>query len=244
MPSYLINISFMKTRTKKSSHDFSFSKKEDIDNFLKSAKADSKRMNDIKFMVLRCFLKPYIKGANVLDLGCGDAFYLDFLLDDGLKNYMGVDISRAMIDRVRINKKRKRDIRVIVGDMADEKLVLDNSFDCALSIFSLMRIKNVSKIFKIVNKKIKKGGVFLVMTNTYITKDLELKNFMVEIKKNEKVFFNNYPRSADQFVKTANKQGFTFLYNFSKPFSKDKVITSPNTKKIAGFDSILMFKKE
>ncbi len=234
----------MKTRTIKNPSNFSFSKKEDIDSFFKSAKSDLKRINDIKFRVLRCFLNPYINGASVLDLGCGDAFYLDSLLNDGLRNYTGIDISQVMIDRIKVDKKGKRNIRVIVGDMADEKLVKDASFDCVLSIFSLMRIKNVSKIFKIVNKKIKKGGVFLVMTNTYITKNLELKNFMVEIKKNDKVFFNNYPRSADQFVKTANNQGFTLLCNFSKPFSKDKIITSPNPKKIAGFDSILMFEKE
>lgn len=235
----------MATKIKKVPGNFSFSRKEDLEKYNKSVKAtSSQRMQEMKFIVLRSLLKPYVENARILDLGCGDAFYLDFLLDDGLKSYMGIDVSQLMINRAEANHKNNKNIKFIIGDMADEKLTPDDSFNCILSIFSLMRMRDINKIFKIVNKKSKKGGIFLIMINTYVTKKVEGKKYMVKIKKNNEVFFNNYPRSSEQFIKTAKKHGFVLMCNFSKSFSKDKNIISPNPKNISGYDSILMFKKE
>ena len=224
--------------------DFSFSNKNDLKKYNKSVKTtSSERINQMKFRILQSLLKPHIKNAKILDLGCGDAFYLKSLLKKGMKNYTGIDTSKLMIDKAKITYKNKKNIELIAGDMTDDKISQDNYYNCVLSIYSLMRISDIDKIFKIVNNKIRKNGIFIIMTNTYVIKN-NANNFIVKIKKNNEVFFNNYARSSEVFISTAYKNGFTMLCSFNKPFSKDKIIISPNPKEISGYDSILMFKKD
>ncbi|MGB1219706.1 MAG: class I SAM-dependent methyltransferase, partial [Flavobacteriales bacterium] len=66
--------------------------------------------------------------ANIIDIGGGDSFLVDFLLDLGFKNISVLDISEKAIERakVRLGEKAKK-IHWIISDSADFQT--DETFD-------------------------------------------------------------------------------------------------------------------
>jgi len=236
----------MKTEKKYNTKSFDFGKKKDFDRYRKFFVADPyNRINEIKFQVLFCLLQPILKGASILDLGCGEAFYADYLIKNGARHFLGIDRSPHMIEQAKKDNFDKKKKEFITGDMLKVGLWQKSQYDIVLSIFSLMRVRSIKKLFKSVAVSTKKGGVFVIVTNAYeMDKNLAGKRFIVKIKKNSKIFLNNYPRPAHYFIREAASNGYKLAYLFSKPFSKDKKIIYPNPKNIKGFDMILFFVKQ
>lgn len=236
----------MKAGKKYNTRGFDFGEKKDFDKYRKFFVAEPhNRINEIKFQVLFCLLRPILEGSSILDLGCGEAFYADYLIKNGARHFLGIDKSSHMIELAReglLNKEKKE---FIVGDMLKNNLWQKLQYDIILSIFSLMRAPSIKKLFKSISVNTKKGGTFVIMTNTYEMNDhLIGKRFIVKIKKNRKIFLNNYPRVANYFIREAASNGFELVYSFFKPFSKDKKIIYPSPKNIKGFDTILFFIKQ
>ncbi|MBT3672368.1 MAG: methyltransferase domain-containing protein [Porticoccaceae bacterium] len=76
-------------------------------------------------------------GQNLLDIGCGEGYYLEQLRNAAKSSnaslkLLGLDISKAA---VRLAAKRKLDAQLVV-DSAYKIPLFDNSIDTALSVFS------------------------------------------------------------------------------------------------------------
>ena len=93
------------------------------------------------------------------DFGCGPGQTTRFLYDHGLRDIIGLDISRGMIDAAR---RYSPDIKFEIGDL----LALSypsNYFGSALAFYSIVHFSydEIEIAFSEVNRVLKKGGQFL-----------------------------------------------------------------------------------
>lgn len=94
------------------------------------------------------------KTDKVLDLGCGDGLNISILRKLGVKNIIGVDISR---DLIRLAKKNNPKIKFFVGSA--EKLPFKNSqFDVVFVDSVFHHLLEYDKAIKEIRRVIKKGG--------------------------------------------------------------------------------------
>ncbi len=89
--------------------------------------------------------------TNILDIGCGEGFYLskikEYLSNRSLSqaiNYWGLDVSKAAIQQA---IKRNASINLCVGN-AYSLPYLDNSIDIVLSIFAPIDLEETSRVMK------------------------------------------------------------------------------------------------
>ena len=68
-----------------------------------------------------------IKGAAVLDIGCGDGHISRELLRRGATKTVGIDVSSAMIEAASEHPEKMRTEYYVVGDVAQLKLELLNT---------------------------------------------------------------------------------------------------------------------
>lgn len=81
----------------------------------------------------------HVKGATVLDVGCGEGFVSRKMTEMGAAKIVGIDISTGMIDGATTHKEKGRNEFFLVGDAAELKQQLTNqSAECNL----MVRIKN------------------------------------------------------------------------------------------------------
>ena len=137
-------------------------------------------------------LKPYIQGlsissdAKVIVLGCGNAEFSEDLYDDpdlGIKDVVNIDISPVVIEQMNARSQEKQRPGMIfeVGDVMSMKYP-DNSFDLAVdksTIDALLcgenSFLNVAKMTREVQRVLKSGGVYMVIS--YGTPDTRLEHF-------------------------------------------------------------------
>jgi toxoflavin synthase len=69
-----------------------------------------------------------LSGKSVLDLACGEGFYMRFIKRRGAARVVGVDISQGMIDLARREEERNGlGIDYLIQDV--KQLVIDETFD-------------------------------------------------------------------------------------------------------------------
>ncbi len=106
------------------------------------------------------------KNAAVIDIGGGDSFLVDHLLDRGYTNITVLDISKSAIDKVkkRLGKKANR-VKWIVSDILDFKN--DSQYDCwhdRAAFHFLTTAEEVEKYISIAQKHIKPSGKLVMGT--------------------------------------------------------------------------------
>ena len=112
----------------------------------------SQKENDAVKNILDWFITPT---SNVLDVGCGTGFSLDICEKiDFANRYLGIDISRKMIDKA---KEKYPSALFIEGDAKD----IFGSFDIALSLFSIPYIG--LKSIRNIKNHLRDGGVFIAV---------------------------------------------------------------------------------
>ncbi len=102
------------------------------------------------------------KGQSVLDVACGSGFFSKYCSEAGA-HVTGIDIAPELIT---IAKNLKLpNTTFSVGNVETLPTVADKSIDTAFCILALQNIRNVSSVFKEVNRTLKPGGRFLVVLN-------------------------------------------------------------------------------
>ncbi len=99
------------------------------------------------------FLEKISKEVNILDIGCGNGYFLDRLKESGFMNLYGVDLANFLANKS--HKHRVVDINV-------EKLPFENkSFDVIIATQVLEHLENYFLILQETERVLKKGGYFI-----------------------------------------------------------------------------------
>ena len=109
------------------------------------------------------FAGYFVKGKDVLDLGCGVGYGSDYLMKEcDPKSVVGVDISKKAIDFAKSHYKRKGLKFLISG--AENILLPDKSVDVAIALELVEHVDDCKKVLSEVKRILRKEGVFIVST--------------------------------------------------------------------------------
>lgn len=111
-------------------------------------------LNQVKLII------DSLDGDNILDVGCGEGFVIDFLKN---KNIIGLDISE---DALIIAKTQSPDNRFFRGDIYNLPFQKDN-FDIVIVIEVLEHINDVERAIDDVKRVSKKYCIFSVPNEPY-----------------------------------------------------------------------------
>jgi len=105
---------------------------------------------------------PLLKGKEILDAGCGNAYLLRCLLDSGtqFRSYTGFDISDEMIAR-NTSKFSFPNVHFLVSDAENPVEIPNHSSDVIVSYGCLHHLENPEKAIGELASKLRSGGRFL-----------------------------------------------------------------------------------
>ncbi len=103
-----------------------------------------------------------VKNKIVLDMGCGFGDHAKKLSKQNYKKLVGFDISKELVKYA--NQQKIPNSTFYVGEMSKKLKHEDLSFDIVYSSLAIHYIKNINKLFKEVNRVLKKKGIFCFST--------------------------------------------------------------------------------
>lgn len=105
---------------------------------------------------------PLSKGKDVLDVGCGNAYFLSCLLDNGIlfSSYTGFDISDKMVAR-NSSRFHLSNVRFLISDAENPVEIPNDSFDVIVSYGCLHHLESPEKAICELAAKLRSGGRFL-----------------------------------------------------------------------------------
>lgn len=193
---------------KKSSQEYV---KLEFDNFAKSF--ENKLLKELEYktpFILAKTVKQYTdkdKKYNILDLGCGTGL-LGLELKEISNSLIGIDLSSKMLN---IAKNKKIYTTLFEIDITTYlKQCENNSFDMIVSTDVFIYIGDLYKIFKLVNKKLQKEGIFSF--------SIELLNDNKEYKLNNTGRFSHSKKYINKLIKKFN---FIILDKFKTTIRKE-----------------------
>ncbi len=106
-------------------------------------------------------IKEYNSEAAILDIGCGNGNFLDYLRDNGYKNSYGIDISDEQIQIA-----KSKGLSASTEDLFSFLESTDKKFDiiCAMDLVEHLHKEENMKLFKLVYEHLNSGGMFLIHT--------------------------------------------------------------------------------
>ena len=112
-------------------------------------------------------IKPYIRGARVLDLACGNGHHSRACIGWGASSVVGVDISSTMIDVARRSTTAEK-IEFEIADCTKPKKYRGGEYDLVFAGWLLNYApsgKDMANMFRNVALNLKDGGRFVVRTS-------------------------------------------------------------------------------
>ncbi|MEK7450491.1 MAG: class I SAM-dependent methyltransferase [Patescibacteria group bacterium] len=108
-------------------------------------------------------IEPFLpQNPKILEIGCGNGFFLEALKKKGIKDLFGVEASLKMVSEATPYFKNR-----IIKDVFKQKQFPDNNFDAVLCFHTLDHIVDPNRFIKSVQKILKPGGFILfVVHNT------------------------------------------------------------------------------
>lgn len=196
-----------------------------------------------------------VKGAKVLDIGCGEGESLEYIYNKGAAEIWGIDISEEQIKRAQ-NRFPQFKERFIVGPMESEINILNNYFDYIISIFSIGYTSDLYKTLLNANKYLNRDGTLIISwthpfyycldvvdDNVVVSKSYFDENSEIITKGPDKVNLAQKNLMISTIINTANEAGFYvekmyeeetvmkddvngYISNFWK---KEKTVNCPST---------------
>lgn len=249
-----------KTYRCKNNHTYDIAK-EGYVNLLISNQKRSKNPGDSKDMVLarmdflnRGYYKPIadkiselivehltkqnITKANILDLGCGEGYYLinlkHYMQDNNIdSDYYGMDVSKDAVRYASKSNKNEKNCIWAVGNNFHIPAG-DKSMDCILSVFSPIDIHECNRVLK-------DNGIFvrvlprtnhLIQLRDIIYSEVNLNNKVYTADENE----NEYVKEANvTFDMNLNKEEILSLLKMTPHYWKS---TPENKEKLESYESL------
>ena len=78
-----------------------------------------------------------LEGCRVLDVGCGSGFYTEYCLRSHVRQYVGLDIAQVSVEMLR---RQYPQLRFMIGDISDKRLLPGSNFDIVLAADVLFHI--------------------------------------------------------------------------------------------------------
>jgi len=101
-------------------------------------------------------------GEKIIDVGCGDGYYLYLLSNLGLKlNLTGVDFDKKALESARKNLKGKK-VRLVHGNLMSKLPFADSFFDKAVMSEVVEHLPNDVKGLKEAKRILKKNGTLVI----------------------------------------------------------------------------------
>ena len=181
------------------------------------------------------YFKDVDREINILDVGCGEGYYLTNLKEcinnnNIYANFYGMDVSK---EAVKYASRSEKDCIFAVGNNYHIP-AKDNSIDCILSVFSPIDIDEINRVLK-------KDGIFVRV--------LPRKNHLIELRNiiysvvnlNDKVYKPDNER--DDYIKEVNvtynlnlnKEEFTSLLHMTPHYWKS---TPENKEKLEEYKNL------
>jgi len=194
-------------------------------------KAISDKINE----VIYDYLKVIKNEINILDIGCGEEYYLTklkkFISTKKINaNYYGMDVSK---EAIKYAAKVDKDCIFAVGNNYHLPLS-DCSIDCVLSVFSPIDIDEINRVLK-------NDGIF-VRVLPRINHLIELRNIIYyEVNLNDKVYIadeNKYVYIREEnvtFNMSLDKEEIQSLLKMTPHYWKS---TPENRNKLESFESL------
>jgi len=204
-----------------------------------------------------------VKNKTLLDMGCGFGDHAKKLSKKGAKKIIGFDISKKLIAIA--NKQNISNCKFEYGNLDKKLKYKNNSFDIVYSSLAIHYIKNLSQLFKEVNRVLKQGGIFVFSTGHPIA-DLiaQSPNHKIEIKRKGKKritncnYFNEnktiinlggigkmnmYPKTFEKLIKSALNNKFELIdYVDAKPIPSAKKYGPEKYKLTTTLPTFILFK--
>lgn len=179
------------------------------------------------------YLKQALKGRNkknlkLLDIGCGNGFFLEEVKKFGIKSVCGIEPSKAAVEKAA--KDIKRNIKV---DILKPKLFKKNSFDIICCFHTLDHITNPNLFLKICFQLLKKGGIMLFIVHNSNGLSVKLFGEKSAIFDVEHIYLFN-PKSLHKIF---SRNGFKIveIFNVINKYSVNywlKMVPLPNLVKL------------
>lgn len=139
-----------------------------------------------------------LEGKNILEIGCGTGFYIDFLKKQCISSYTGLDITDVSIQNL---SKRYPELEFIRADIGDADFSIDRRFDIILIADVLFHIVDDMRF----NAAITNISKLLVPNGALLVSDLFTK-FSVDTKQ------HCYWRSISQYATALAKNGLVIQH--------------------------------
>jgi len=140
-------------------------------------------------------LQIYENGINVLDFGCGDGWYLNYLHKKVPSNYYdGCDVSSTMVNRANENNKE-----ITIKECNDSIIPFRKKYKVIYSIAVLAHITNTEQfkdVLKAIYNSLAEGGRFI---------------FFEQISNIERQGENWIRRSENDYISILESEGFKFI---------------------------------
>lgn len=109
-------------------------------------------------------LVPDIRGGRVLDAGCGSGVNLQWLIDQGAREVVGIDASAKMIEIAA--RENVPNSTLLVVDMSQPlDMLATDSFDLVLSSLVVHYIEDQQALFAEIARILRPGGRFVFSTH-------------------------------------------------------------------------------
>jgi SAM-dependent methyltransferase len=129
------------------------------------------------------FLKGYLEGKEVFELGCGIG-RMTKPLAERAKSVFAIDFSTKMISRARENLKGLDNVKLKLGKISD---VRNKSFDLVFETIVLLHILNPEKLKKTVEKMKSLSELIFICEHTYEGPDFPISKYSILRKPEEYV---------------------------------------------------------
>lgn len=205
-----------------------------------------------------------VKNKTILDMGCGFGDHAQKLSKQKYKKLVGFDISKKLIKFA--NEQRIPNSTFYVGDMSKRLKQENSSFDIVYSALAIHYIKNINKLFREVNRVLKKNGVFVFSTGHPIFNLMNQTNErIIGVKKllnSKKNILGNYFDESqklnylgslgkvelinftyESLIKAGIKNGFELIdYKDAKPNKSSKKYDADEYKLTTTLPTFILFK--